>query len=184
MIGTEVDNLIERGESQTVSDEATTVTVTKIFTPAGECLEITAPNAERTVRLDALELETLTWQEHDAYLTFLDNATDVQADLDARRRVIEAWIESDDETADKDDAPVIIDPEDRNQAITISNEFSEIHIRVREGESDEMFGRHQLLLLAPKLDYRTSVIASELETVTWQTPDVYSEFLETPYGPH
>ena len=45
-------------------------------------------------------------------------------------------------------------------------------------------GNHKLPLLAPELDHRTSLTASELETVASQEPNVFSECLGTPYDPH
>lgn len=46
-----------------ISNEFATVVVRKVQTRNGERLEITAPGSGRSVRLDALVLESLTWRD-------------------------------------------------------------------------------------------------------------------------
>lgn len=53
---------IDRGETFEIDDEMTTVTVTKIFTPKGERLELRAEDGSYS-RVDAIELECLSWQD-------------------------------------------------------------------------------------------------------------------------
>lgn len=45
-----------------ISNEFTSVRVRKVVTRNGEILEISAGQVDRTVRLDALVLESLTWR--------------------------------------------------------------------------------------------------------------------------
>ena len=46
---------------------------------------------------------------------------------------------------------------------------------VRRGEPLE--------IVAPKLGYRIRLDALQLESITWQAPETFSRFLETPFGP-
>lgn len=48
-----------------ISNEFTSVTVRKILTRNGEVLEISSAQVDRTVRLDALVLESLTWRSEE-----------------------------------------------------------------------------------------------------------------------
>ncbi|MDR7519556.1 MAG: dihydrodiol dehydrogenase [Armatimonadota bacterium] len=70
--------------------------------------------------------------------------------------------------ASRGDAPVI----------ELSNEFATINIRkvsTRNGE--------RLEIAAPRLGYRILLDALALESLTWQTMDTFSRFLQTPFGP-
>jgi hypothetical protein len=46
-----------------VTDGDVAVVLSKIHTPKGERLEIADPDSERTVRLDAIQIESLSWQD-------------------------------------------------------------------------------------------------------------------------
>jgi hypothetical protein len=64
------------------------------------------------------------------------------------------------------------------EEIEIANEFALVRVRkvlTRNGE--------RLEIAAPKLGYVIRLDAIELESVTWQTTDTFSKFLETPFGP-
>jgi hypothetical protein len=52
-----------QGAEIVVSNEFATVVVRKVLTRNGERLEITSPTGGRSVRLDALVLESLTWSD-------------------------------------------------------------------------------------------------------------------------
>lgn len=62
--------------------------------------------------------------------------------------------------------------------IVIANEFGEVYVRkvyTRNGERLEIY--------TPKLGYRVHLDALDLESLTWQPPEVFSHFLRTPFGP-
>jgi len=62
--------------------------------------------------------------------------------------------------------------------IEIANEFSLARvrkIRTRNGE--------RLEISAPKQHSKILLDPLELESLTWQTPEVFAEFLATPFGP-
>lgn len=74
----------------------------------------------------------------------------------------------------RDDDPVKV-----GETIEIGNEFAFVRVRkiwTRNGE--------RLEIEAPKLSHRIRLDALELESITWQTPETFSRFLETPFGPH
>lgn len=67
---------------------------------------------------------------------------------------------------------------DNAPVIEVTNEFAAISIRkvcTRNGE--------RLEITAPRLGYRILLDALALESLTWQTMETFSRFLETPFGP-
>lgn len=62
--------------------------------------------------------------------------------------------------------------------VEIANEFAFVQVRkvmTRNGE--------RLEICAPKQGYKTFLDPLVLESLTWQTPETFSKFLETPFGP-
>lgn len=55
-----------------LANEYAAVVVRKVHTHNGVRLEIVAPRLGRGIRLCPLELETLTWQEHETFSKFLE----------------------------------------------------------------------------------------------------------------
>lgn len=55
----------------TVANEFAEVRIRKVHTRNGERLEIDAFRRGFRIQLDALELESLTWQTHETFSTFL-----------------------------------------------------------------------------------------------------------------
>jgi hypothetical protein len=65
-----------------------------------------------------------------------------------------------------------------DHSIVIANEFAEVTVRrfvTRNGIRLEIY--------SPRLGRAIRLDALELESLTWQSPDVFSDFLQTPYGP-
>lgn len=63
------------------------------------------------------------------------------------------------------------------EAVVIANEFAEVfvqRVRTRNGM--------RLEIVSPRMDTRIRLDALELESLTWQDPEVFSEFLEEPFG--
>jgi hypothetical protein len=58
--------------SLTVANEFTTIEVRKIRTRNGERLEIFSPRLGQRIRLDPLELESLTWQTETTFSRLLE----------------------------------------------------------------------------------------------------------------
>ncbi|MDN5697660.1 MAG: hypothetical protein L0G70_06735 [Rubrobacter sp.] len=129
--------------------------VRKSRTHNGARLEVYSPEAGSRVLLDALLLESLSWQ-----------STKELAD----------WLDSPHERASQQPEDV---PENTVSEYTeISNEFAFVLVRnVGEGEDA------RLEIHSPKLGYRVHLAAPLLESLSWQSPEKLSEGLEEPYGP-
>ena len=54
-----------------IANEFATVTVTRVETRNGVRLRIESARSGRSIDLDPLELESLTWQSHDVFTGFL-----------------------------------------------------------------------------------------------------------------
>lgn len=71
------------------------------------------------------------------------------------------------------------DPERPDEPTTvIANEFAEVLVRrvhTRNGV--------RLEIRSPRMDTSIRLDALELESLTWQDPEVFSGFLEDPFGP-
>lgn len=68
-------------------------------------------------------------------------------------------------------------PED-DRPLVIANEFAEVlvrRVRTRNGV--------RLEISSPRMDTSIRLDALELESLTWQDPEVFSGFLEDPFGP-
>lgn len=65
-----------------------------------------------------------------------------------------------------------------DDVLAIANEFTTIQVRkvhTRNGE--------RLEIRSPKLGFVTYLDPLELECLTWQPPETFSQLLESPYGP-
>jgi hypothetical protein len=56
-----------------IGNEFALVRIRKVSTRNGERLEIEAPKLGHSIRLDAVALETLTWQEPELFSTLLES---------------------------------------------------------------------------------------------------------------
>jgi len=142
-----------------IADDFASVTVTKIITPCGTRIEISASNTGHSIRLDPLELESLTWQTPDSFLELL--GPDVPGE--AKRLIQE--VAAEDSTQETD--PVLV-----------SNEFARIEVT-----TGRFRGVDVLHLNSPKLGYSNIIAPIVLEALTRQDSELFSEYLETPFGP-
>jgi hypothetical protein len=70
------------------------------------------------------------------------------------------------------------EPIKADEPVEIGNEFAFVRVRkiwTRNGE--------RLEIKAPKLGFQIWLDPLELESLTWQTSDTFSKFLQTPFGP-
>lgn len=67
------DELRRRGETFEIGNEFARVRVTKVWTHNGERLEIEATRLSYTTRLDAIQLESLTWQTPETLSRLLED---------------------------------------------------------------------------------------------------------------
>lgn len=139
-----------------ISNDAAIVRVRKVRTRNGVRMEIHAPEKDRRVYLDPLNIESLAWQTPQTFSDTLEAApetTNVQSTDGAE-----------------------IEPE--AEYTEFANEFAYTLVRkVRVG------GGARLEIFAPKLGYQILLDPPLLESLTWQTPDTLSKLIEEPYGP-
>jgi hypothetical protein len=144
-----------------LTDDHAVVEVRKVHTRNGVRLEIAAPDSGRAIRLCPLELETLTWQSHDVF-----------ADLRPAPGGADAGIPmaeiADDLPGDLPGSP----------PVELANEYALVHVRTVRSDGDE-----RLEIVARRLGHGIRLAAHELETLTRQTHETFSEFLRTPFGP-
>jgi hypothetical protein len=65
-----------------IANEFAMIQVRKIHTRNGAQLEISAPKQERRIRLDPLELESLTWQTSETFTSFLSTPFGPEIELE------------------------------------------------------------------------------------------------------
>jgi hypothetical protein len=60
----------------------------------------------------------------------------------------------------------------------IANEFTVVRVGYTRTGSGE-----RLVITSPRLGFETHLDPLQLESLTWQAPELFSALLETPYGP-
>ena len=142
-------------EYATIKNESATALVRKVRTRNGVRLEIYAPKVDKRVYLDPLLIESLAWQTPETFSNILANPPKL-ADDD--------WEEEIEDT--------------ETEYTEFTNEFAFTLVR-KVGTGNEA----RLEIISPKLGYQTYLDAPLLESLTWQSPQTFSKFLEEPYGP-
>jgi hypothetical protein len=67
------DGQIHDQQTLRIANEFAIVLVRKVYTRNGERLEIRAPKLGYVIHLDAIQLESLTWQESELFSKFLEH---------------------------------------------------------------------------------------------------------------
>lgn len=143
-----------------VSNDSASALVRRVRTGNGVRLEVYSPGAGTRVLLDALLLESLSWQSPEDMVGGLDSPHE-RAD------------------GQREAEPSEDNPHEPHEAYTeLSNEFALALVRIF-GEGEDK----RLEIHSPKLGYRVYLAAPLLETLSWQSPEKLSEALEEPYGP-
>ncbi len=70
------------------------------------------------------------------------------------------------------------DRDTRDPVIEISNEFTTVCVKKVDTRNGV-----RLEISSPRLGYRIQLDALALESLTWQTMETFTRFLETPFGP-
>ena len=138
-----------------IRNESATALVRKVRTRNGVRLEIYSPKVDKRVYLDPLLIESLAWQTPETFSNILENPPKL-ADDD--------WEEEIEDT--------------ETEYTEFTNEFAFTLVR-KVGTGNEA----RLEIISPKLGYQTYLDAPLLESLTWQSPQTFSKFLEEPYGP-
>jgi hypothetical protein len=68
--------------------------------------------------------------------------------------------------------------EQAGEAMELANEFAVVTVRKVQTRNGV-----RLEIAAPRLGRSIQLCPVELESLTWQTSDTFSKFLETPFGP-
>lgn len=151
------DRRVRRDDPITVSAGDRCVDVTRIHTPKGVRLEINSRHWNERVRLDALALESICWQD-------------------------EADFPLDPEALDADPAEVpalpSAAPSDSDSTVQVTNEFAQVYARKLVAD-----GVEGLELESPKLGFSIRLGVPALERIAFEDPEFFSSFLEDPYGP-
>ena len=142
-----------------ITGEDATVAISKIITPCGTRIEISAPDTGNGIRLDPLELESLTWQSPESLREIL--GTDVSTE-------VKALIQESSTGA----------VTGGGETIQVGNEFADVEVRKKEVNGTEV-----LNIVSPKLNYSTNIPAVVLHALTAHDATLFSQFLETPFGP-
>ncbi|ELY50884.1 hypothetical protein [Natronolimnohabitans innermongolicus] len=149
---TEDSQYVEIADETTLSDGETDVLVRHVKTPKGERLEVRS--ATDAIRIDAMGLESLSWQDQDVFGEFLDREYEfpIASESDAATETITEFV--------------------------ISNEYADVAVRVLETAEGD-----RLVLEAPKKQYSLQADPTCLDALAEQDSTIFSAFLETPHGP-
>ena len=139
-----------------ISNESATALVRKVRTGNGVRLEVYSPKVDKRVYLDPLLLDSLTWQTPETFSNTLEDPHEL------------AYPEEDEEEIE----------DTETQYTELTNEFAFTLVR-KVGTGNEA----RLEIISPKLGYQTYLDAPLLESLTWQSSQTFSKFLEEPYGP-
>lgn len=153
---------VEYGDRYTLQSQPT-VTLEKLYTPNGNRLCVGDPDEGRLAALDAVQLESLTWQDRGTLRELLSSDT-TAADVD---RVRSDWREVDGET-----------PDERERVATITNEYAEVYVQVAT-----LGDRQCCEIVSPKRGYGTRLTPAELVAVSRAGHQVFGDFMRTPLGP-
>lgn len=149
------ENTGPSGNGSGGSEPVTVIEVQKVFTHNGERLKIATPERDRSIRLDALELESVSWQDHGRFSELL-------AESDYEQSVVPAI-----DVRDSDCSPVVV-----------TNEYGHAEVqRIPHTKADK------LEIVAPKLQYSVRLDPPELYAICIQDRSTFSDFLATPFGP-
>jgi len=141
-------------EYSKIRNESATALVRKVRTRNGVRLEIYSPKVDKRVYLDPLLIESLAWQTPQTFSDILEEP----------HELADNWEEEVEDT--------------ETEYTEFTNEFAYTLVR-KVGVGNEA----RLEIISPKLGYQTYLDAPLLESLTWQTPQTFSRFLEEPYGP-
>ena len=138
-----------------ISNESAIALVRKVRTRNGVRLEIYSPEVDKRVYLDPLLLESLAWQTPETFSDILEDPH---------------------EFAGPEEEEGEVDTETKYTEFANEFAFTLVRkVRTRKGA--------RLEIVSPKLGYQIYLDAPLLESLTWQTPQTFSRFLEEPYGP-
>lgn len=72
----------------------------------------------------------------------------------------------------------IIQNDGDDPVIQISNEFTVVRVSYTQTGNGE-----RVVISSPRLGFHVELDPLQLESLTWQKPELFSELLKSPYGP-
>jgi hypothetical protein len=139
-----------------LSDESATVHLRRANTRNGMRLEISSPRLQRSIRLDPVALESLTWQTPETLSELLE------------ARGMDAGEARPTSTEPSSGGPI---------DLALINEFATVHVkRIKTHEGV------RLEINSPRLQSSIELDPATLESLACQTMETFSGFLETPLG--
>jgi len=150
---------IRMEELTALSIGSLTTTIGTVHTPKGKRLEIGVPAADEAIWLDALGLESVSWQDEAVF-----------ADL------IQEWNRR--HEARLPTPPSIDAAADVEHLVTVRNEYAIVDVSTGEDDGTEF-----VRIDSKRLGYAARLTAAELAALSAQDASLLSEFLSTPFGP-
>ena len=149
---------------------STTVQIKTVRTRNGIRLEVSSAQTGESIRLDPVNLESLTWQTPETFHQMIEASDRPRAQSSSGNKtpVIEPLELGEEEAAAQARADAA-----EAEAI-LSNEFATVYIR----RADPL-----LEIRSPRAQYGTSLDPIALESLVSQTPETLSSLMETPFGP-
>ncbi len=149
--GGQLEPHIEIAGQTKIRGDTHTVVVRHLKTPKGERLELRS--TDDVLRVDALGLESLSWQDQDVLADFR-------------------------ESEPERGAPTPVDDSDGGCEFTLSNEYADVRVRSVQSPAGDV-----LVVEAPKKQFQVRLDAAALAGLAKEDTSIFSEFLETPHGP-
>jgi len=150
-----------------LGDERAVVHVQPVRTRNGMRLKIRSPRLRHEVRLDPIALESLTWQGPETFRR-------LREDPDRPTGVEPVRAGAPEEVGTVHSIDGVEARTASSEEFALSNEFATVYLK-REGS--------RLEIQSPRLKHGVSLGPEALESLTWQGPETFSEFLKTPFGP-
>lgn len=153
----------EPSETEFRINKRNTVTLRKMYTPNGNRLKIDSTENKHAISLDAVQLESLTWQKRDELLRLHERSTSSGCTEDIRT----FWENTEG-----------AEPESREHVAKITNEYAEAYIN-----SVFIGDRECCEIVSPKIGYGRRLTPEEFLSVAERGPEIFNRFLQTPFGP-
>lgn len=142
-------------EAFRLRDDEGSIAVRKIRTRKGVRIELDPEDDDR-MRVDALALESLSWQDRSVFSELLGRPHEIAP--------LEAYSETE---------------IDVGATLTVSNEYATARVhKIASPDGD------RLRIEAPMKESSLLADPDGLRGLLRQDPSIFSEFLETPHGPH
>lgn len=135
----------------------------KIYTPNGNRIEISSGENKEITTLDAMQLESLTWQEREK----LSQLHEQNASVKEANRIRKFWNNIENS-----------EPKKRENITKITNEYAEVYIN-----TVLIGGKECCEIVSPKVGYGARLTPEELLSVAECGYQIYNQFLQTPFGP-